>query len=60
MTHHLLGITEISHLLGVSRQRVGQLAKTEGFPTPAVVLAAGPVWESADIDRWARETGRIE
>ncbi len=60
MTHHLVGITEIARLLGVSRQRVGQLAKAETFPSPAAVLAAGPVWERADVDRWAQESGRLK
>ena len=59
MTHHLMGVAEVSALLGVSRQRVTQLAKVEGFPAPASRLASGPVWESADIDRWARKTGRL-
>jgi predicted DNA-binding transcriptional regulator AlpA len=59
MTHHLMGTTEIAQMLGVSRQRAGQLVRTEGFPLPVVRLAAGPVWESADVDQWARETGRI-
>lgn len=59
MTHHLVGVAEVSQMLGVSRQRVTQLAKTKDFPTPAVSLAAGPVWESASIEAWARATGRM-
>jgi predicted DNA-binding transcriptional regulator AlpA len=55
-----MGTTEIAKLLGVSRQRVGQLAQAESFPEPVARLAAGPIWESADIERWAREAGRIE
>jgi hypothetical protein len=54
-----MGLTEIGQLLGVSRQRAGQLAASEGFPEPTVRLAAGPIWESADVERWARETGRL-
>ena len=60
MDNHLMGTTEIAKLLGVSRQRVGQLAQSESFPEPVARLAAGPIWESADIERWAREAGRIE
>lgn len=59
MTHHLMGVAEVAELLQVSRQRVTQLAKTPEFPAPSARLASGPVWESADIERWARETGRI-
>ena len=59
VTHHLMGVAEIARLLGVSRQRVTQLAKSPGFPEPTVVLAAGPVWESADVESWARDVGRL-
>jgi predicted DNA-binding transcriptional regulator AlpA len=55
-----MGTSEIAKLLGVSRQRANQLAQREGFPEPIARLAAGPIWESADIERWAREAGRIE
>ena len=54
-----MGTAEIAKLLGVSRQRVSQLSHSEGFPEPVVRLAAGPVWQTADIEHWARETGRI-
>ena len=46
-------------MLGVSKQRVTQLAKADDFPAPVAVLAAGPVWETADVDRWARAKGRV-
>lgn len=60
MTHHLVGVAEIAKLLGVSRQRVDELARTDpAFPAPAAKLTAGRVWETADVERWARETGRI-
>ena len=59
VTHHLMGTAEVATLLGVSRTRVGQLAQRDDFPAPVARLAAGPVWESADIERWARATGRI-
>lgn len=60
MPDHLMGVTEIAQLLGVSRQRVQQLAKTEGFPEPAARLVGAIIWNRADVERWARETGRIE
>ncbi|GAB7004442.1 hypothetical protein JCM18899A_19150 [Nocardioides sp. AN3] len=59
MSHHLMGTAEIADLLGVTRQRVHQLTRLDGFPEPTARLAGGDVWESADIERWARETGRI-
>ncbi|WP_223162774.1 helix-turn-helix transcriptional regulator [Nocardioides antri] len=60
MSHHLMGVAEIAELLGVTRQRVHQLRQLDGFPEPTSELAIGLVWESADIERWARETGRLE
>lgn len=53
-----MGTAEIAELLGVSSQRVSQLSLTDGFPDPVARLRAGKVWERADIERWARETGR--
>ncbi|MEJ7831740.1 MAG: AlpA family phage regulatory protein [Nocardioides sp.] len=58
MKRELVGVAEVAKLLGISRARVGQLAKTANFPEPVARLAAGPVWESADIQKWARQTGR--
>ncbi len=55
----LVGLTEIAELLGVSRQRVDQLAQGDDFPEPVSVLAAGRVWKRADVEAWARETGRL-
>lgn len=61
VTQHLVGVHEIAELLGVSRQRVDQLANDDPrFPEPVAVLAAGRVWERADVERWARESGRLE
>ncbi len=60
MPDHLMGTSEVAALLGVSRQRVQQLSKTEQFPEPVARLAAGPIWEREDVERWAHETGRID
>jgi predicted DNA-binding transcriptional regulator AlpA len=46
-------------MLGVSRQRVHQLTEEDpSFPKPAAELATGRVWETADIEKWAKATGR--
>ena len=55
-----MGTAEVAEFLGISRGRVTQLAQSEDFPTPIARIAAGPVWELVDIERWARETGRID
>lgn len=54
----LVSTAEIARLLGVTRQRVQQLAKTPGFPVPAATLSMGSVWHTADIRAWAAATGR--
>jgi prophage regulatory protein len=54
-----MGAAEIAKLLGVSRQRVQQLASLPGFPQPDAVLAMGKVWRKADILAWAQAAGRI-
>jgi len=53
MSRHLCGVAEIARLLGVSRQRVDQLARAyPDFPKPEAELAAGRIWSTADIEAW--------
>ena len=59
MPENLMGLTEVAAFLKVSRQRAHELSKKEGFPEPVAKLSAGLIWEAADIERWARETGRL-
>jgi predicted DNA-binding transcriptional regulator AlpA len=56
---NLVSTVEIAELLGVSRQRVDQLSRTEAFPTPVADLAVGRVWLREDIIEWAKGTGRL-
>jgi predicted DNA-binding transcriptional regulator AlpA len=56
--HHLVGPHEIARMLGVTRQRVDQLANEPGFPEPEVVLSRIRVWRTEDIRQWAERTGR--
>lgn len=55
----LMGNAEVAALLGVSRQRVLQLAQSPAFPKPVAELAAGKIWLRAEVEQWARETGRL-
>ena len=48
----LAGAHEIRELLGVSRQRVYQLAARPDFPEPIAFLAQGKVWAVDDIEQW--------
>ena len=54
----MVGVTEIGELLGVSRQRVDQLARSEGFPEPIGEIRAGRIWSRQAVEDWARANGR--
>ena len=59
---NLLGVTELAHLLGVSRQRASELAHSPSFPRPVSELASGPVWIEPTVlryvEEWERRPGR--
>lgn len=56
MSHHLMGVGEIADLLGVSRQRVDALFRSDpAFPAPTVELLSGRVWERAAVEAWAAQ-----
>ncbi len=58
----LVGVAEIAQRLGVSRQRVSELAGTDQFPEPIARLAAGPIWAEPTllrfVEQWERRPGR--
>jgi hypothetical protein len=58
----LVGLSEISVLLAVTRQRVAQLTKHPEFPPPVSRLAMGPVYSARSIrnfqQEWQRQVGR--
>ena len=54
----MLGAGDLSPLLGVSRQRVKELADEGWFPAPAVQLSRSAVWKMGDIQQMASQTGR--
>ncbi|HEX7165424.1 MAG TPA: hypothetical protein VF230_00455 [Acidimicrobiales bacterium] len=59
MTHHLVGVAEIAEMLGVSRQRVDAITRTDDtFPSPEVELASGRVWTREKVDEWLRARRR--
>lgn len=54
MSSHLAGLSEIATMLGVTRQRAGQIARDyEDFPEPVAELASGRIWETAAVEAWA-------
>lgn len=49
----LVGTAEVGALVGVSRQRVNELLRSDpSFPSPVAELAAGRIWQRTDIERW--------
>jgi hypothetical protein len=53
MVDHLVGISEIAHMLGVTRQRAVQLVGDyPDFPAPTAALAAGRIWEREAVETW--------
>jgi hypothetical protein len=46
--------------LGVRRQTVAVWKVRGLMPPPEWERAAGPLWNWPDIERWARETGRLD
>ncbi|MDG4832332.1 helix-turn-helix domain-containing protein [Solwaraspora sp. WMMD1047] len=48
----IMGAAEIAEYLGVSRQWVEVLTKRRDFPEPAVVLKAGRIWRTEDVEEW--------
>lgn len=54
----LVGLAEIAEMAGVSRQAVTNwTARHDSFPEPLARLAAGPVWQRADIAAWLEAQG---
>ena len=57
--HHLVGLTEIAEMLGVSRQYTDRLVRQDGFPAAEAVITAGRIWKREDVEAWAKATGRL-
>jgi predicted DNA-binding transcriptional regulator AlpA len=54
----LLSGSDIARRLGVTRQRVHQLASRGRFPRPLVAFGTVTVWRWGDISDWASVQGR--
>lgn len=52
----LAGLAEVAELLGgVSRQRAAEIVARKTFPEPLDTLAAGRVWDEAEVVAWIRQ-----
>ncbi len=48
-----MSILDVAGYLGVTRQRVSQLSRRDGFPEPVRPGEERPTWDRADIESWA-------
>ncbi len=64
-----VGIVEIAERLGVQRSTVDKWRERSSplspdflpvpLPKPKWIVGGRPAWSLADIERWARKTGRL-
>jgi hypothetical protein len=58
----LVSTKEIAEMLGVSKQRVSDLSRSDKFPAPVAHLAVGRIWTRSSIghflEEWDRRPGR--
>ena len=47
---------DVAYYLGVSKQRVSQLASEQGFPQPRHLLDGTRVWRADVVMRWAERS----
>jgi predicted DNA-binding transcriptional regulator AlpA len=50
---------DIAERLSISRARVSVLANSPGFPRPVGRLGRSDVWRWSSVERWARDTRRL-
>jgi predicted DNA-binding transcriptional regulator AlpA len=55
----LVGVVEIADLCGVEEYDVIGWVQAGELPEPALVLSKATGWFRADIEKWARENGRL-
>ena len=54
----IVGVSEMSKMLGLTKVRVWQLTKTPDFPAPCYEMDAGNFWRLVDFLAWAKRTRR--
>lgn len=55
----IVGVVEIAERLGVRQQTVAVWKSRGLLPEPKWVVSRNPAWDWRDIERWARNTGRM-
>lgn len=54
-----VGIVEIAQRLDVKRRTVDQWGQRDLLPAPRWTVGGRPCWDWADVEAWARKTGRL-
>lgn len=54
-----VGIPEIAERLGVKRATVDQWRLRGLLPDPKWTVGGRPAWDWTDVEKWAKETGRL-
>lgn len=54
-----VGIPEIAQRLGVKRETVDTWRFRQLLPEPRWTVGGRPAWNWPDVERWARERGRL-
>jgi hypothetical protein len=55
----VVGASEIADMLGVTPERVSDLALRSAFPRPVGRRQRARIWRRTEVEAWARATGRI-
>ena len=58
-----VGVAEIADRLKVKQQTVAMWkyrGKSVGLPEPRWEISRLPAWEWRDVEKWARQTGRLK
>jgi hypothetical protein len=57
----LVGTSEIAERLGISHAEtvLNWRERHESFPVPVAKVGRAHIWAWPDVERWARETGRL-
>ena len=59
MSEELVGIPEVAARLGLSAERVRQLATLGVMPEPAGHIGRQLIWRWVDVEAWAHADGRL-
>ena len=59
MTCEPVGVAEIADRLGVKRQTAQMWNYRKLLPKPKWTVSGQPAWNWPDIERWAKESGRL-